>query len=109
MVNTPFQRQLELIEAPSPLGLRPPSPSHVPGTRFMPRALVNAGLLDALPLAEHTSLPEPTYFFDPDSVSGIRNHQEVIRFTGVLDGAISASLKAGRFPVVVGGDCSILL
>jgi arginase len=75
----------------------------------MPRALVNAGLLYALPLAEHTSLPEPTYFFDPDSVSGIRNHQEVIRFTGVLDGAISASLKAGRFPVVVGGDCSILL
>jgi arginase len=75
----------------------------------MPRALADAGLLDALPLAEHTSLPEPTYVFDPDSVSGIRNHQEVIRFTGVLDRAISASLNAGRFPVVIGGDCSVLL
>jgi arginase len=108
-MNTPLQRQLELIEAPSPLGLRPPSPGHIPGTRFMPRALVDAGLLDALPLAGHTTLPEPHYVPEPDGVSGIRNLHEVIRFTGALDRAITASLKAGRFPVVVGGDCSVLL
>jgi arginase len=75
----------------------------------MPRALVEAGLLDALLLAGHTTLPEPYYVSDPDSVSGIRNHQEVLRFTAALDRAISASLEAGRFPVVVGGDCSVLL
>jgi arginase len=108
-MNTPFQRQLELIEAPSPLGLRPPSPGHIPGTRFMPRALVDAGLLDALPLAGHTTLPEPPYASDPDGVSGIRNHREVIRFTSALDKVITASMKAGRFPVVVGGDCSVVL
>jgi arginase len=75
----------------------------------MPRALVESGLLDALPLAGRTTLPEPSYVSDPDSVSGIRNHQEIIRFTGDLDRAITESLKAGRFPVVIGGDCSVLL
>jgi len=75
----------------------------------MPRALVNAGLLDALPLSCHTLLPEPDYAEDQDIVSGIRNHQELIRFTGALDRAIAASLEARRFPVVIGGDCSVLL
>jgi len=102
-------RQLEIIEAPTPLGLRPPSPGRIPGTRFMPRTLVNAGLLQGVPVAAHTRLPEPPYAYEPDDDSGVRNHREIIRFTRRLDEAVTAALRAGRLPVVIGGDCSALL
>jgi len=75
----------------------------------MPRALIEAGLLDDLSLAARTALPEPSYIPDPDAFTGIRNHQELIQFTGRLDAVITECLRAGRFPVVIGGDCSVLL
>jgi arginase len=102
-------RQLEIIEAPTSLGLRPPSPGQIPGTRFMPQTLVNAGLLQDVPLAAHVRLPEPPYAYEPDDDSGVRNHREMIRFTRRLDEAVTAALRAGRLPVVIGGDCSALL
>jgi len=104
-----FSRPLELIEAPTPLGLRPPSPGHIPGTRFMPQALVKAGLKEGVAFAKHLVLPEPSYAFEPEDASGIRNHRELIRFTRRLDEEVTAALDAKRLPVVLGGDCSVLL
>jgi len=102
-------RDLELITAPSPLGLRPPAPGHIPGVRRMPAALIAAGLLDGVPLAKRVDLQEPAYRFEPDTVSGIRNLPELVVFTVQLARVVSASLRSHRFPVIVGGDCSVLL
>jgi arginase len=75
----------------------------------MPKVLVGAGLLEGLPLARHIVLTEPSYSFEPDDASGIRNHLEMIRFTRVLDRTISGALDSGFLPVIIGGDCSVLL
>lgn len=105
----PSKRKLELIEAPTPLGLRPPSPGKIPGARLMPRALIEAGLLEGLSVVAHTVLPEPPYSQDPDPLTGTRNHQELVQFMGRLDAIVTSCLREGRFPVIIGGDCSVLL
>lgn len=98
-----------VIEAPSPLGLRPPSPEHVPGVRLMPRALRDAGLWARVPVAHFESLPEPTYRPELDPATGVRNRPELERFTRELGAAVGAALDAARRPILVGGDCSVLL
>lgn len=102
-------RSLVLIEAPTALGLRPPQPGRIPGTRKMPSALRSAGAWDGVPLRREMTLPEPPYRPEIDPVTGIRNLPELVRFTRALEQSISEALGAGCFPVVVGGDCSVLV
>ena len=75
----------------------------------MPQVLVDSGLTEGVLFAKHLVLPEPTYAFEPDDVSGIRNHQQLVRYTCRLDEEITATLRADRLPIVIGGDCSVLL
>jgi arginase len=105
----PASRKLELIEAPSSLGLRPPAPGKTPGTRRMPHALLEAGLIDGVTLTGHVVLNEPQYSFVPDAQTGVRNFSELVRFTRELQQVVTAALAADRLPVILGGDCSVLL
>src|SRR5258708_3787448 len=105
----PVARKLELIEAPSSLGLRPPAPRKIPGTPRMPRALCEAGLMDGVTLAGHIVLNEPPYSFETDARTGVRNLSELVRFTRELQQVVTAALAADRLPVMLGGDCSVLL
>lgn len=107
--ETKIIRDLEVITAPSALGLRPPAPGKTPGVRRMASRLIDAGLLDGVPLAKRVDLPEPIYTFEPDATTGIRNLPALVDFTLLLERAVSASLQAGRVPVILGGDCSVLL
>lgn len=102
-------RELAVITAPSPLGLRPPAPGRVPGARRMPTALIAAGLLEDLTVAQRTNLAEPAYEPETDPATGIRNLPGLIGFTRELEGAVATALRAGRVPLVIGGDCSVLL
>ncbi len=102
-------RGLAVITAPSSLGLRPPAPGRIPGARRMPTVLIAAGLLDGLKVAQRTDLAEPAYEPEVDPATGIRNLSGLIRFTRELDRAIAPALHAKRVPLVIGGDCSVLL
>lgn len=100
---------IELILAPCHLGLRPPKPGIEPGTWRAPDVLRDAGLEAALASVRTRALPRPRYLADAQPGTRIRNGQ-TIRAVGVaLAGQVREVLDAGRFPVVVGGDCSILL
>ncbi|HEY0945478.1 MAG TPA: arginase family protein [Opitutaceae bacterium] len=107
--TTPVHPVLAIIEAPSPLGLRPPAPSRVPGVRFMPQVLRAAGLWTHVPRALFASLPEPDYQPEVDPSTGVRNLPELERFTRDLSRVVSAALEANSRPIVIGGDCSVLL
>src|SRR6266566_6240546 len=56
--------QLEIITAPSNLGLRPPAPGHEPGTWRAPQALLEAGLMQSLAPVRVHSLARPVYGFE---------------------------------------------
>ncbi|HUQ79904.1 MAG TPA: arginase family protein [Gemmatimonadaceae bacterium] len=102
-------REVALIEAPSNLGLAPPAPGKEPGARHMARTLRELGLRAALGAADAGEVMPPAYSAERDVATGIRNVRAIADYSVALAIAIGSQLDAGRFPVVIGGDCSILL
>jgi arginase len=98
-----------VIDAPTNLGLRPPAEGREPGTWRAPDALRAAGLHRRLAPAAVTSLPRPPYRFEAQPGTRIRNGPEVRRFSEALATEVGRVLAGGNFPLVLGGDCSVLL
>lgn len=95
---------IAVLEAPSILGLRPT------GVDALPEALLQAGLLGRLG-ARHAGRVEPDAPYDPrrDPATGVLNATAIASFSRTLADAVGDVLSRGEFPVVLGGDCSILL
>ena len=98
-----------LIRAPSNLGLRPLRPGHEPGTWRAPQVLTEAGLESLLRLDRTIDLARPRYSTDPQPSTVLRNGPAIRRFNEAVADAVDAVLHDRLFPVVVGGDCSILI
>ncbi|WP_369244022.1 arginase family protein [Streptomyces sp. R41] len=96
-------RDLAIIEAPSVLGLRPS------GVEELPSALLRAGLLDHLGVARSDRLEDPAYEPGRDEETGLLNPGGIAQYSVRLADAVGDVLDRGLFPVVLGGDCSILL
>lgn len=94
-----------IIEAPSSLGLRES------GVRRLPRALLDAGLAQALGDARRAArVEEPDDggpVIDPDT--GVLHAAAIAAYSLSLAEAVREVLDRGETPFVVGGDCSILL
>ena len=70
---------------------------------------MESGLEKALGATEVVQLERPTYHFDAEPGTRLRNGHGIRAFSLALAGKVRDQLAAGRFPVVVGGDCSVLL
>ena len=92
-----------IIEAPSNLGLKPDSVEHLAG------ALLDAGLARRLDARRHARLAVPPYDPRRDSDTGILNAARIRDFSVMLADIVGPVVARGGFPVVLGGDCSILL
>ena len=103
------EKALSIILAPSNLGLRPPDVGHQPGTWRAPQVLMAAGLGAATGASEVLQLERPTYDFDAQPGTRIRNGQSIRAFSLKLSDRVRSVLEQGSFPLVIGGDCSILL
>lgn len=102
-------RSIGLIEAPSNLGLAPPAPGKEPGARRMASRLRELGLRERLGAVEAHEVSPPPYNPQRDEATGIRNARAIADYSVALAAAVAAQLDADRFPLVIGGDCSILL
>jgi arginase len=103
-------RRIAILDAPSNLGLRPPTATSVPGCAKAPGALRDHGLLNRLHARDAGCLTPPRY--DPGDWrpgDGVCQAPEVAAYSRRLADRIGAILDAGEFPVILGGDCSILL
>ncbi|GAA3257903.1 arginase family protein [Dactylosporangium siamense] len=103
-------RRIAVVDAPSNLGLRPPTATSVPGCAKAPGALRDSGLLARLGARDAGCITPPRY--DPagwQPGDGVAQADEIAVFIRRLADRIGAVLAAGDFPVVLGGDCSILL
>ncbi|KYQ98564.1 arginase [Serratia plymuthica] len=100
---------MHIILAPTNLGLSPLRPSHVPGTWRAPQALMAHSLAQRLGVGAVTELPQPTYSPAAQPGTRIRNGHAIRAFTLALAAEVAAVQARGDFPLVVGGDCSILL
>jgi arginase len=97
-----------VLDAPSNLGLEPPAPGVEPGTAKAPAALRRAGLLLALGGEDGGVVAPPAYSHELEP-TGIRNAEGIAAYSRALAARIGEVLDAGSFPIVVGGDCSVLL
>jgi arginase len=92
-----------VIEVPSPLGLRPS------GLERAPEALRRAGLHERLGSTDAVRIDIPPFSAERDPLTEVRNADGIAEVARELADAVDDGLDAGRFPVVLGGDCSILL
>ena len=106
---TAITRDLVLLDAPSNLGLRPPAIGAVPGVYKLAGALRDQGLLERLGAREGGVVVPPRYLSQWEPGAGVRNEDAIARYSRRLAARLGALVDAGSFPLVLGGDCSILL
>lgn len=92
-----------LSVAPSILGLKPS------GVETLPNTLLANGLAEQLKARRAARVETPPYRADRDPVTLTLNDRAINRYSTRLADAIGALLDNGEFPIVLGGDCSILL
>jgi arginase len=92
-----------IVEAPSILGLRPT------GVENLPAALLAVGLADRLKARRAARVEAPAYSPQRDGVTRMLNTGGIAAYSVALADAVGDVLDRGEFPVVLGGDCSILL
>jgi arginase len=100
---------VRVIAAPCNLGLRPLRPGHIPGTWRAPAALIAKGLMTAVGSETLVELPRPSYSSEPQSGTRLLNGPALRAFNLALAEEVDRSLDDGKYPLVVGGDCSVLL
>jgi arginase len=103
-------RRIAVLDAPSNLGLRPPTVTSVPGCAKAPGALRDQDLLARLGARDAGCLTPPR--FDPGDWrpgDGVCHAESIAWYSRQLADRIGALIDGGEFPLVLGGDCSILL
>jgi arginase len=98
-----------VLDAPSVLGLRPPAPGRVPGARRLPEALRGNRLVERLRASDAGRVDPPPYSPEVDPATGVRNGATIPGYSIALADRLVGLVQAGSFPLVLGGDCSILL
>src|SRR5918996_5961744 len=95
--------QFAIIDAPSILGLRPT------GVEYLPEALKAAGLMNRLN-ADYAGRVSPLpYNSERDKVTLLLNPESIKTFSLQLADRVSSVIRSRRYPIVLGGDCSILI
>lgn len=102
---------IALLSAPSNLGLRPPRPGSVPGCAKAPEALREAGLHRRF--AERGAVDAgvvlPGRYTDEVRPGELRNQDAIVTHARRLADRIGALRAAGHVPLVLGGDCGLLV
>lgn len=92
-----------ILEAPSILGLRPT------GVERLPEGLLRHGLAERLNARWAGRVDAPPYGGERDGETQTLNARAIAAWTPELADALEAVLARGECPLVLGGDCSILL
>jgi arginase len=96
-------RPFAIIEAPSILGLKPT------GVDTLAQGLLDHGLAQRIDARLAGRVETPPYDPHRDPETGILNLLSIAKWTPRLADLVEAVLDAGEFPVILGGDCSIVL
>jgi len=106
---------IAIVSAPTNLGLRPPERGSVPGTSKAPEAFREAGLYDLLGTVGEVidgGAVLPGRYVDDDGrrqAGTLRNQVAVIDHALRLAARIEELLGSSLTPLVLGGDCSVLI
>jgi arginase len=101
-----MQRDIQIINAPSILGLKPS------GVQYLAEALLKNSLQEKL--GSHLSpiqVPDLNHLYtnERDPETGCLNSRAIQQFSISLKSVVSQVIDKKHFPLVLGGDCSILV
>jgi arginase len=102
-------RNLIIIEAPSNLGLKSLQTGIEPGVKLFPEALRKTCFAANTGITQTILVPAPHYTMNIHAESKIRNAEAIAAYSRTLASHVQEALERGMIPVVIGGDCSILL
>jgi arginase len=102
-------KEFVLVDAPSNLGLAEPSPGVEPGVKFFPSAMEKAGFALPVKNKEKIKVDAPAYSTAIDQESKVRNAAKIIDYSKQLADALENVFQKKNVPVVIGGDCSVLI
>jgi arginase len=98
--------KIQIISAPSILGLKPT------GVERLPTSLLDSGLREHLGIKNpviHVPTLNNLYSDQRDDQTKCLNSHAIALFSRLLGRAVTDTIDENRFPLVLGGDCSILL
>jgi len=98
-----IRQRYTIVEAPSILGLKPT------GVERLADTLLKNGLAERLRARRAERVDPPPYGATRDDVTLTLNAHAIAAWTPRLADAIARVLIRGEFPLILGGDCSILL
>ena len=98
-----------VVDAPLNLGLSPPEEGREPSVRGLASALRERGLVYRLGAEDGGDLTPPPYSPEVEPTTGTRNGEAIREFSRDLAERVGAIVRSGKRPLVLGGDCSILL
>lgn len=103
-------RHLAVIGAASSIGIRPYDDERM-ARRLdrAPAALRELGLLEILGAEDFRDVHPPSYRDFTRRPGTVRNEHGVASYSRALAERVALALEHGRFPLVIGGDCSIIL
>jgi arginase len=97
-----------VVSAPTALGLSPGRTGRPRGTWRAPTAYRALGVVERLGAVDAGVVEPPPYRPERDPRTGLRNAPELAVHIAALAERIGGERDAGRWPLVLGGDCSVL-
>lgn len=102
-------RPIAIIGAPSSLGIRPYDDGPARHLDRAPDVLRERGLVSALGALDVGDVVPPAYRDYVRPPDRARNEKQVVAYSRALGMRVEAASRLGRFVLVLGGDCSIVL
>ena len=96
-------RRLVIVEAPSTLGLAST------GVEQLPEALLGVGLAERIGVQESVRVAVLPKDGTVDLETGVLNASQIALWSPRLADAVGDIIAGGGFPIVLGGDCTIVL
>lgn len=100
---------LTIIELPSNLGLKDSPTGQEPGVKKLPDFLQKHNFHSLLDPKSVLRINPPNYSMAIDKVSQVRNADQIVNYAKSYSQILKQVLLNNEFPIVIGGDCSILI
>ncbi len=104
-----MNRPIAVVGAPSSIGIRPYDDGHPRHLFWAPGVLRERGVIAKLGAIDLGDVVPPPYHDYVRPQGRARNEDQVIAYSRSIGMRVAAAIHRGRFGVVLGGDCSIVL
>ena len=104
-----MNKPIVLLGAPSNIGIRPYDDGRLRGLDRAPAALRGRGLAARLHAGDVGDIVPPAYVDFTRPEGRVRNEAALVRYSRDIGARVAHAVSDGRFVLLLGGDCSIVL